>query len=74
MNAEALRRLLEIRPFEPVEVELSSGQVFAIKHPETVILLKNTLVVAVPETETVQWTSLVHLVAARRHQTALPTA
>jgi hypothetical protein len=73
MNAEALRKLLEIRPFEPIEVELSSGQVFLVKHPETVIVLKNTLVVADPETETVQWTSLIHIVAVRRRQTTLPT-
>lgn len=73
MNAEAIRRLLAVRPFEPLEVELSSGQVFAIKHPETVIVLNNTLVVADPETETVQWTSLVHVVAVRRRQSALPS-
>lgn len=74
MNAEALRRLLSVRPFEPVEVELSSGQVFAIKHPENVIVLNNTLVVADPDTETVQWTSLFHLVAVRRRQTSLSSS
>ena len=74
MNAEALRKLLNVRPFEPVEVELSSGQVFTIKHPENVIVLKNTLVVADPDTDTVQWTSLVHIVAMHRRQTSLPSA
>jgi hypothetical protein len=74
MNAEALRKLLSVRPFEPVEVELSSGQVFPIKHPETVIVLNNTLVVADPETETVQWTSLVHVVAVRRRQAMMPSS
>lgn len=74
MNAEALRKMLEVRPFEALEVELSSGQVFTIKHPENVMVLKNTLVVADPETDTVQWTSLVHVVAVRRRQTTLPSA
>jgi hypothetical protein len=74
MNAEALRKLLAVRPFEPLEVELSSGQVFTVKHPETVIVLKNTLVVADPETDSVQWTSLIHIVAVRRQQESLPTA
>ena len=74
MNAEALRKLLNVRPFEPVEVELSSGQVFSIKHPETVIVLNNTLVDADPETESVQWTSLVHVVAVRRRQATLPSS
>jgi hypothetical protein len=73
MNAEALRKFLNVRPFEPIEVELSSGQVITIKHPETVMVLKNTLVVAEPETDTVQWTSLIHVVAVRRRQESLPT-
>jgi hypothetical protein len=73
MNAEALRKLLQVRPFEPVEVELSSGQVFTIKHPENVLVLKNTLVMADPDTDMVQWTSLIHVVAVRRHQTTRPT-
>jgi hypothetical protein len=72
MNADRLRDLLNVRPFEPLEVELSSGQVFAIKHPENVIVLKNTLVVADPETDSVQWTSLIHVVAVRRRQLSLP--
>jgi hypothetical protein len=74
MNAEALRKMLATRPFEPVEVELSSGQVFLIKHPETVMVLKNTLVVADPETDTVQWTSLIHIVSVRRRQMSLSSA
>ncbi len=64
--------MLSLRPFEPIEVELSSGQAFTVKHPETVIVLKNTIVVADAETDTVQWMSLIHVVAMRRRQTALP--
>ena len=70
MNSEALKKLLDVRPFEPLEVELSSGQVFSIRHPENVIVLKNTLVVTEPETDTVQWTSLIHIVAVRKRQTS----
>lgn len=72
MNPDGLRALLGTRPFEPLEIELSSGQIFTIKHPETVIVMKNTLVVADPETETVRWTSLIHVVSTRRRQTLLP--
>lgn len=72
MNAEALRKLLSVRPFEPLEVELSSGQIFSIRHPENVIVLKNTLVAADPDTDTVQWTSLIHVAAVRRKQMSLP--
>ena len=70
MNAEALRGPLAVRPFEPLDVELSSGHVFTIKHPENVIVMKNTLVVTEPETETVQWASLIHIVAVRRRPAA----
>ncbi|HEY1859701.1 MAG TPA: hypothetical protein VGG61_05070 [Gemmataceae bacterium] len=70
MNAEALRKLLSVRPFETVEVELSSGQIFTIKHSETVMVLKK--VVADPDADTVQWTSLIHVVSVRRRQTSLP--
>ena len=47
---------------------MSSGPVFHIKHPDNVIVVKDTLVVMEPETDTVQWTSLIHMVAVRRHE------
>ena len=59
---------VNLGPFQPVEVELSSGQVFSITHPENVMVLKNTLVVTDPEEDTVQWTSLVHINAVRKRQ------
>jgi hypothetical protein len=66
MNAEALRRIIDKRPFEPLEVQLSSGQVYEIKHPENAMVLKNTLVIAEPETDFVMWCSLIHVTAVRR--------
>jgi hypothetical protein len=63
---------ISVRPFEPLEVELSSGQIFTIKHREKVIVLKNAVVAADPETDTVQWTSLFHVAAVRRRQGVLP--
>jgi hypothetical protein len=66
MNSDGLKKLLAVRPFEALEVELSSGQVFTIKHPENVIVTKNTLVVTEPERDIVQWVSLIHIVAVRR--------
>lgn len=68
MNAEAVRRFLDIRPFEPFEVELSSGQVYRVTHPETVMLLKNTLVVGDPATDAVILCSLIHVPAIRKAQ------
>jgi hypothetical protein len=71
MNAEALRRFIDKRPFEPFAVELSSGQVYRVTHPEAVMLLKNTLVIGDPETDAVVWCSLVHIAAVRRQQESL---
>jgi hypothetical protein len=71
MNAEAIREALDVRPFEPIEAVLSSGQTFAIERPENVIVTKSTLVVAYPETDGVLWTSLVHVVAVRPRQAML---
>ena len=39
MNSEALRRFIDKRPFEPFEVELSSGQVYRVSHPEVLLLI-----------------------------------
>jgi hypothetical protein len=72
MNPETLRQFLSVRPFEPLEVLLSSGQVLLVKHPENVMLLKNTIVVADPEADAVQWCSLIHVVGTRRGKEALP--
>ncbi len=68
MNAEAIRKLIEKRPFEPFAVELSSGQLYRVSHPEAVMLLKNTLVIGDPETDAVVWCSLIHITAIRRQQ------
>jgi hypothetical protein len=66
MNADAMRRFLSARPFEPLEVQLSSGQIYEIRHPENAAVLKNTLVIMEPETDFVMWCSLIHVTAVRR--------
>ena len=68
MNSGGMKKLLQVRPFEPLEVELSSGRIFTIKHPENVIVTKNTLIVVEPENDIVQWTSLIHIVTVRRRE------
>lgn len=73
MNADAIRRSLDKRPFEPLEVQLSSGQVYEIRHPENALVLKNALVIAEPETDFVMWSSLIHVTAIRRKGEMLAT-
>ena len=66
MNSEALRKFLKASPFEPIEVFLSSGQSYQIRHPENAIVMKNTLVVAEPETDGVAWCSLFHVASIQK--------
>ena len=71
MNLEAIRRFIQRRPFEAFEVELSSGQVYRVGHPEAVMLLKNTLVIGDAEADAVVWCSLIHITSIRRRQDSL---
>lgn len=66
MNAEALRSMLRKLPFEPLEVHLSSGDMYLIRHPEFAMVLKNTLVVGDPETDHVAWCSLIHVASIQK--------
>jgi len=66
MNAEAIRAFLQMRPFEPLEVQLSSGQVYQVRHPENAIVMKNTLVITDPDRDFVIWCSLIHVAAIRK--------
>lgn len=61
MNPDAIRAYLNERPFTPIEVHLSSGTVYSIRHPECAFVMKNTLVVGDPEKETVNSCSLIHV-------------
>ncbi len=70
MNAEALRTFIQKRPFEPFEVQLSSGQVYRVTHPDAVMLWKNTLVIGDADTDAVIWCALIHITAIRGHQAA----
>ena len=72
MNAEAIRKFLGKQPFEPIEVQLSSGQVYVIKHPECAMVLKNTLVIGNVEEDYVIWASLIHVASLRRKGDMLP--
>ena len=61
MNAEYLRELLNRRPFEPFAVHLSNGEVFAVRHPECMILTKTRMVVVDPEADRITTVSLLHV-------------
>ena len=45
MNADAIREMLDRRPFEPFEVIMSSGERHLVKHPEFLMLLQSKLAI-----------------------------
>jgi hypothetical protein len=45
MTAEAIRAMLTRRPFEPLKVKTSNGEVFEIRHPEMAMLSRSALVI-----------------------------
>lgn len=45
ISSKAFKRLLSKRPFEPFQVVMSSGERYAIKHPEMALLTRRTLYV-----------------------------
>lgn len=49
MTLETLRATLTRRPFEPMRVRMSNGEVFEIRHPELATLTKTGLIVVLPE-------------------------
>jgi hypothetical protein len=48
MTLEALRTMLLRRPFEPMRLKTSNGEVFEIRHPEMASLARSALVIVRP--------------------------
>jgi hypothetical protein len=47
MTVQTFREMLARRPFQPVQVILSSGQTYEIRHPEMAMLTLTSLLVGV---------------------------
>ena len=66
MNLDALRPILTRRPFEPVRVKTTTGEVFEIRHPEMVSIAKSALVIVHPDaqgqpSDKVEYLSYLHI-------------
>lgn len=49
MMPDTLKSMLNRRPYEPMRIKLSSGEIFEIRHPEMTMLTKSALVVSLLE-------------------------
>ncbi len=70
MNETSMREILDRKPFTPVLVTLSSGQVLAITHPENVLLTKTKMVVSYPDRDVVTWAPLPHITSVEMQAAA----
>ena len=68
MKSEALKQLIQERPFLPLEVYLSSGRKHIILQPECAAIGRETLVIIDPETDVVNHCSLIHITNVVRQQ------
>jgi hypothetical protein len=66
MTLETIRAMLSRRPFLPLRVKMSNGEIFEIRHPEMAMLTKTALVINLPEknggpSERVEFCSYLHI-------------
>ena len=61
MNMETIREWLHRAPFEPFEIRLSNGEVHQVRHPESVALGKNRIIIVDPETDKAVHCALIHV-------------
>ncbi len=61
MNAQAIRDLIQRKPFVPFDLILSSGQIVHVPHPECAILSKNGMVVAYPDNDRIAIVAYLHI-------------
>ena len=69
-NSEVIRQLVSRRPFEPFTVHLSGGEAYEVRHPETVAVGKQRLVVVNPESDQMAICSLLHVTSVETLQSA----
>lgn len=70
MNSEVIRQLVLRRPFEPFTVHLSGGETYEVRHPETVALGKQRIVVVDPDSDQMAICSLLHVTSVETLQSA----
>ena len=68
MNADAIREMLDRRPFEPFEIIMSSGERHLVKHPEFAILMLSRVIVTDPVADRAAILSLEHVTELRPSQ------
>ncbi len=61
MNTETMQGLLRRQPFQRLEVRMSNGDAYQIRHPEMALLLRSNLVLGSPKSDDFIFCSLLHV-------------
>ena len=48
MRPDDVLHMLRARPFQPFRVSLSDGQQYEVRHPETAIVSRSTVLIGIP--------------------------
>ena len=51
MTIESIRNMLTRKPFEPMRVKMSSGEVLEIRHPEMAAIARGGLIIILAESD-----------------------
>ncbi|HZL37317.1 MAG TPA: hypothetical protein VFC78_18500 [Tepidisphaeraceae bacterium] len=51
MTLESIKALLTRRPFEPLRVKTSNGEIFEIRHPEMAVLARSAMAIVHPDAD-----------------------
>jgi hypothetical protein len=70
MNSDVIRQLVGRRPFEPFTMHLSGGEVYEVRHPETVAIGKQRVVVVDPDSDQMAICALLHVTSVETLQGA----
>jgi hypothetical protein len=70
MNHEYFHELLNVKPFEPFAVHLSSGEVHAVRYPGCAALTRTRLVITDPDADRIVVCSLLHIASVKTLQPA----
>lgn len=70
MNADAIRELLQRRPFEPFVIRMSNGEAHEVRHPECLMVLKTKAILGHPEEDRTTHLALIHVTSVEILQQA----
>jgi hypothetical protein len=63
MSLETINKFLKQRPFIPFEVVMSGGERYRITHPEIAVANKGYLLIAYPESDSIEVCALLRITA-----------